>query len=521
MVPASFTLLDRLPFNLSGKIDRAALPTPKLMVMAGSQAETDIERRLSKVWCKVLGLKQVGIDSQFFALGGNSIAAIKLTAAMSVELGREIPLSLLLDHPTIAALARNIDSYSAQTIIPRRLGESPQSFAQQRLWFIEQYEQGSSAYLIHYWVELEAGADVQRIADAVNHLAKRHPILKTVFFRRDNLLLQRVLDCPIPLTAAAFGDEADLAGQVKTELDKPFDLTREPALRLNHYQGQDKQYLLFAWHHIAFDGWSTELFFDELAQLLAGDEHALAPVEIDYFDFVHWQREYLSGDRLAGLLKHWKGELTDWQPLILPTDRPRPARFDYRGDVYQFSLPRDLSDALKAKAKAHGVSLYTLMLSGFYLTLSALSGQDDIVIGSPSDNREQRQTQQLVGFFVNALAMRCRIDPKQSLAQLVAMVHQVVNRAKAHQALPFEQLVDELGLERDPTRHSLFQVMFTLQEFGRRLPESLPFKARSLTELEGIHHPAKFDLLLFITAGGDCIEGELSYGHKPVRWAKH
>ncbi|MCJ8270366.1 MAG: amino acid adenylation domain-containing protein, partial [Psychrosphaera sp.] len=503
MLPTSFISIENIPLTANGKLDVKALPMAEFADVDAYVAPRNlVEQQLCDLWQDVLGLERVGIQDNFFRLGGNSISAMRLSASMN------LPLVQLFEQPYIAQLAALLgDEDSLQIQIPHIEQSSYQlSFAQQRLWFIEQFEQGSNAYHIPYLVKL-MDCDLTKLTAAINVVAERHQVLKSVYLND----VQTPLETPLTLVK-----HTDL----KAAISQPFDLSSEPSLKLIHVctnEGDD--YLLMLFHHIAFDGWSLDIFNRELAQVLKGEGQGktLPPLDISYGDYAQWQREYLTGEAKIRLLDYWQQQLSGCETLTLATDYSRPPRPDYHGADVAFTLDETISQQLHALAKNQQTTVYTVLLSGFYVALAALSGQTDIVIGTPSDNREHQQTQALIGFFVSSLVLRAQLEQSQSIKELIAQVHQVVVQGKVHQELPFEELLDALGIERDSSRHPLFQVMFSVQDFGGQNIAELPFEP---VELGDLYSPAKFDLNLMLN---DCsasaltstsISGNLNYATK-------
>ncbi|MCJ8275110.1 MAG: amino acid adenylation domain-containing protein, partial [Psychrosphaera sp.] len=488
MVPASFTVIDKIPLTVNGKLDVKALPSVEFVDTSAYVAPQDeLEQQLCNIWQDILGLDRVGSSDSFFRIGGNSISAMRMAATVRREMSFDVPLELLFDRPTVARLAGSFrensreksreNDNSSQLHIPHvEQNNYPLSFAQQRLWFIEQFEQGSNAYHIPYMIKV-GDCDLTMLTAAINVVAKRHPVLNCVYAN----------DVQTPLeTELAVITHTDL----KAAIEQPFDLSAEPALKLIHfYRNEQQGNLLLLFHHIAFDGWSLDIFNHELAQAYKGEY--LQPLEINYGDYARWQREYLTGQTRARLLDYWQQQLSGCETLTLPTDYARPARPDYRGADVTFTLDETVSKQLRELAKAQQTTVYTVLLSGFYVALAAQSGQTDIVVGTPSDNRQHHQSQQLIGFFVNSLALRAQLEQSQTIETLIEQVHQVVVQGKVHQELPFEQLLDVLDVERDSSRHPLFGVMFSVQDFGSEgLFESV--------DLSDVYSPAKFDLSVAI-----------------------
>ncbi|WP_299005771.1 non-ribosomal peptide synthetase [uncultured Shewanella sp.] len=537
MVPMSFTLIDAVPLTLNGKLNREALPEPKFIRADEYVApRTELESQLCDIWQAVLfpekqGLERIGVHDNFFHIGGDSIIAIRLNAKARHLANIDIPLAQLFAYPTIAQLARVLNEVSAIDI-PSRTECDRQclSFAQERLWFIERFERGSDAYNMPYFVKLKAEADEERLLRSINVIAKRHPIListyhETIQGEGYTQVLAQMLEQGFEYDShqlsaqdeAAEGRQNALDVLVSQHIHQPFNLVNEPPLRLHRYDvstagGGCERYLLFVLHHIAFDGWSIGVFakelFESYAALAEGKQSNLPNLSISYSDYAHWQRDYLQGEVLAVELNYWRERLAGYETLQLPTDFPRPKQMDYRGGQLTQGLTSDLSGQLRALAQQHDTTLYTVMLSGFYVLLSQLSNQNDLIIGTPSDNRHHPQTQNLIGFFVNSLALRVQLEPELNIQGLIKRVHECVQEAKVHQELPFGKLVSELNIERELSRHSLFQVMFSVQRFGS--DEAAVQAAEALFEPVDTENvlftPAKFDLSVFIDDSGELLK---------------
>ncbi|WP_416778068.1 amino acid adenylation domain-containing protein [Xenorhabdus budapestensis] len=518
MVPASFTRMDSIPLTLNGKLDRRALPEPIWSSQYSYVAPRNaLESQLCAIWQEVLGLVQVGIKDNFFRIGGDSIRAIKLTAAIRQTLAMDVSLAQLFELKTIEELATQIGQQT-YTVIPHiELARYPLSFAQERMLFIEQFEQGTYAYHIPYLVQLNEGVKLSLLASAINRVVERHNVLKTVYRSDDDegYGYQQTLEDDLLIESHLCTSVEALLHTVHAELSTSFNLMTEPSLRLRHYQVGHSHYLLFMWHHIAIDGWSVDIFMYELAEayhaLLEKRDSRLPDLEITYGDYAHWQRAYLQGEVRERQLAYWQQALAGYEPLLLPTDYPRPAQVDYQGRNFGFTIGSELTGQLKALAKQQETTLFAVLLSGFYLMLARLSGQSDIVLGTPTDNRHHAQTQSLIGMFVNSLVLRAQVEQVGSVEHLIEHVHDVIAQAKSHQDMPFEQLVDALQVERDASRHPIFQVMFGLQNFGESLPDgmTLPFSPVKLDD--NLHSPAKFDLSLFIADNPSCLTGAINY----------
>ena len=439
------------------------------------------------------------------------------------------------------------------------------SFAQERLWFIEKYEQGTNAYNIPIICKLSNEIVLEPLKKSIEAIVERHEILRTVI-REDNEgnHYQEVLDSSIdflevPIVKCSKQEELD--EHLRKDVNHIYDLSNEHPIRIKIYSlesdnnSKDKKnkkninllspttttantthVLSIVIHHIAFDGWSTDIFLDELKEYYryykakeTGSTYQinLPPLTIQYKDFALWQRSYLTGEVLDKQLSYWKGKLEGYETLHLATDYTRPIEMDYEGRSIHFELDNKLSHNLREVAKSLGVSLYSLMLSCYYLMLRAYTGQDDIVVGFPVANRHYSQIEHLIGFFVNTLALRVHIETGantntgiddntttsvnastnsiKTLKDFIQHVGSEVLEAQLHQDLPFEKLVEELGVPKDTSRHPIFQVMFNLQSFGGDTSNSKPERESIITPYTGssddsasIYNIAKFDLETFI-----------------------
>ncbi|UHO38304.1 amino acid adenylation domain-containing protein [Chryseobacterium capnotolerans] len=524
MVPAAFVHLTSLPLTINGKLDRRALPEPEFTGGREYTApETELQEKLCQIYGEVLGLDAsgIGIHDDFFSLGGNSIMAIKLISSIKRTLDMQVGVAVIFGHKTVGSLSEalndqnNIDE--EVTIIPIKVNtpeEQRLSFAQERLWFIETYEGGSSAYNVPMTVRLNEKTDISVIGKALEKIVMRHEVLRTIIRSTDEGKgYQLILDQVPTIHLHEVNTKEELDKEINKVSNKIFRLDEELPIEISIFRLGDHHHLSVVIHHIAFDGWSTDIFLKEIQTiynaLINGEEPQLPEVKVQYKDFALWQRNYLSGERLDRQVDYWKTKLDDFQTLNLPADYKRPNQVSYEGETIHFVLSPKVAQGLRKTSKELGVSVYSVMLGGYYLMLSAYSGQDDIVVGSPIANRHHAGLEDMIGFFVNTLALRETIDAEQNLKEFILQISQSVMEAQSHQDLPFEKLVEELGVEQDMSRHPVFQVMFGLQSFGR-----------SDDDAEMLFHPyegdtdydvAKFDLTTMIDDGGETIQGMFNY----------
>jgi hypothetical protein len=523
MIPTALVELESFPLTINGKLDKRALPDPDLTSSEEYIAPvSSIEKTLSSIWTALLGLDRVGTRDNFFRIGGNSILAIQLSHRMSKELGRHISVADIFKHKTIERLAANSGASSLITIPKVSSDSGVLSFSQERLWFIEQYEQGTNAYHMPSVFELGADADVNGIKYAIGQVVERHEVLRsTIESGPDGMGMQVVKDEPVRIEECSVADRVSLEALLHEDVNRPFDLGVSYPIRVKIYhlreeaggeEGAEVKVVLINLHHIASDGWSMDIFHREMVlfyeSYVRGDRDAQAPVlSIQYKDYAQWQRSYLTGSRLEEQLSYWKEKLSGYQPLSLPLDHARPSQVNYRGALKGFSIPSDVSARLRRLSRDQGVTLHSVLLSGLSILLGKYSGQQDVVTGSPIANRHHGQTQDLIGFFVNTLVNRTRLMNGQRFSDLLRQVHHDQVLSQQHQDVPFEKLVEELGGDRDPSRHPIFQVMFAVQSFGRRDSGTV----RSFTTSSSVYQVEKFDLSIFIDDSAEELVGQVSY----------
>jgi amino acid adenylation domain-containing protein len=571
MVPAVFVVLPALPLTANGKVDRAALPAPEA-TSAGTDRERvlprdAVETLLAGLWADVLGLPEVGVEEDFFELGGSSITSAVLVNRLQATLQEIVPVlavfqartiarlaaRLAADHP--AAVARifgiksgiepgiaapgGIDAAGAGSLyIPSRpwhAGDTaPLSYAQERLWFLDQLDPGQSTYNIPLALRLDGRLDLPAMAAALSEIVRRHQALRTTFEARGEEPVQVIGPAlPVPLALVDLAGlpeglrDAEALRLATAEARRPFDLARGPVLRASLLKlrtdrdgraGDAAEHAaLLNVHHIASDGWSTGVLVRELASLYeaatAGRPSPLPELPIQYADFAGWQRRWLAGDVLAAQLDYWRRTLAGVPALQLPTDRPRPAVASFRGATLPFALSEKLGGALLALGRTRGASVFMTLLAAFQALLSRGSGQEDVAVGSPIANRTRAEVEGLIGFFVNTLVLRGDLAGAPSFEALLDRTREAALGAYAHQDLPFEKVVGEVQPERDLSRSPLFQVMLLLQNAqdaqASRGELRLPGLTLKPQGMEG--GAAKFDLTLGLGEGPRGLVGGLEY----------
>jgi amino acid adenylation domain-containing protein/non-ribosomal peptide synthase protein (TIGR01720 family) len=533
MVPQYVIQLAVMPLTVNDKVDRRALPEPAFTGDAANYAppRSDTEDALCRLWQEELGVHKVGIGDDFFRLGGSSILAIRLCHKMTRMLGREIPVASLFDLKTIKAVSEGLGRFKRLVKIePCPKDHAVLSFAQERLYFIEEYEGGSTAYNIPMLYELADDMDIPALKKGIVDLVDRQEVLRTVFVKSETGdVYQKVGSAPLEMQHVDLAAK-DLQDRVEQAINTVFDLHHQYPVRVVFYHTETKKFVLINVHHIAFDGWSTDIFLRELDQLYRhhrdGSRLSLPELDIQYRDFAAWQRDFLSGDTLQAELDYWQETLKGYETFAFPTDKPRPAAVQYDGDYYTIRLDRELSEELRTVVRDHGTTAYSLFLSAFYILLHTYSGEHDVLIGTPTANRHYAQLEHLIGFFVNSTVLRCRFTPDLDIRGLMENTASSLSDLQLHQDLPFEKLIDLLQVEKDPSRHPLFQIMFSLQSFGE---DETSGTLDYLTPVDSseLYKIAKFDLSLLINDATDAISCGFNYAtslfERPtiVRMARH
>ncbi len=516
MIPAVFMELAALPLTANGKIDRAALPEPDgaRPELAGAYMppRSATEEVLAGIWSEVLGVDRVGAFDDFFELGGHSLLATQVISRVRAVFAVEVALAALFDRPTVAGLAEVVDGstrgVAAPVVpVPRDL-PLPLSFAQQRLWFLAQLEPDSVEYNTPMVLPWQGALDVDVLSEALARLVARHEVLRTRLVVGEDGEPYQAIDPPpvhVPVPVVDASGEAGPEALIAADARVPFDLATGPLLRASVVRISPEEHLVvLVMHHVIGDEWSSRIIRDELAALYEG--RTLPDLAVQYADFAVWQREWLSGAVLDRQLEYWRDRLTGAPVLELPADRPRPAVRSSAGAVIEFSVPASVAEGLRALSRTAGVSMFMTLLSAFTVVLSRYSGQDDVVVGTPIAGRNRAEIEGLVGFFINNLVLRTDVSGDPTFAELLSRVREQTLSAYAHQDLPFERLVDELGVERDRSRTPLFQVLFNY--FTKDTPEA-PDHGESVSP--PMPSVAKYDLTLVLgeVAGG--LTGALQY----------
>jgi amino acid adenylation domain-containing protein len=534
MIPAAFVFLDALPLTPSGKIDRKALPAPDTarpeLESSFVAPSTPTERAMADAWKDLLRLDRVGVEDNFFALGGHSLLMVQVSARLRDTLGVELPLRSFFETPTIAALARKADRAlpgERDTVPPLRPappgGALPLSFAQQRLWVVEQLDPGTPAYLIRRSYRLEGPLRTDLLRRALEAVVARHDSLRASFVwsdeaegpRQEVTLAVQVPFVEIDLSSLPpDGRAAEASALTASEGNTPFDLGRAPLVRARLLRlGPNEHLFLLTLHHIVADAWSIGVLFQEIAThyraFMNSEPSPLPPLSIQYGDYALWQREWLRGGVLERQLSRWRRELEGAPNVFeVESDRPRPAKRTSGGERRFLAYPRALADDLKEAGRRQEATLYMTLAAAYAAFLSGYSHQEDILIGSPIAGRNSVETEPLIGLFVNTLVLRADLSGDPTLSELIGRMREKAVGAYENQDLPFDRLVDELRPARSSSHNPIFQVWFVLQN-GPTPAWELPGIRATAVDPESVS--ARHDLQLTMWETAEGLRGSLDF----------
>jgi amino acid adenylation domain-containing protein len=477
MVPRLWVRMDTLPLTLNGKTDKRALPEAEARYEESYIApETATEKQLAKIWEELLGLENIGTRDHFFELGGHSLLAMRVISQVRRELNKELKIRDLFVYPVIADLAKQLEDEETEAAgstiksVTPRPEYIPLSYSQERLWFIDRLE-GSVQYHIPAVLNLKGEVNTTALENALKAIVERHEVLRTVIKENEGQGYQYIKANNWTLKQSQSNNSAELKAYISKEASTPFDLSQDDMLRAELIAtGKDSYVLLMVLHHIAADGWSMPVLISELRNLYGSysknETSALKNPEIQYADYAIWQREYLDVANLQNKLNYWEEKLSGIATLELPTDHMRPAVQSSNGAVYEFTIGKEQAEQLQKLSLEQGATLYMTLLSVFKVLLYRYSAQEDICVGTAVANRDREETTELIGFFVNTLALRTSLNGEEAFTALLSKVKQTTLEAYGHQEVPFEKIVEAVVKERDLSRSPLFQVMFVLQNTG-------------------------------------------------------
>ena len=534
-VPRQVLIVEEIPKSPTGKLQRLGLaarlglgaPAP---VQPGTPTScvaprTAVEELLAGLWTQVLDVERVGSEDDFFQVGGDSLLATQLLSRVRDAMHVEVPWLAFFDAPTVAGMARHIETVSTAApdlpplrSVPRN-GALPLSYGQQRLWFLEQVGLSRQAYTLLSAMHLRGPLSVVALKHGLQELIRRHEILRTTCVEvegQPRQVIRPSIPLPLPVVELPAGSEWEeqVRALAQAQAERPFDLGQGPLLRATLVRlAAQEHVLILVLHHMVFDWWSHDVFWRELVLLYEalsmGRPSPLPALSIQYADFAVWQRQWCQGERLEPHLAYWKQRLDGAPALLeLPTDYARPPVQTSRGARQSLLLPVPLTEALKALSRQEGVTLFMTLLAAFKTLLYRYTGQEDIVVGSPIADRGREETEGLIGFFLNTLVLRTDLSGAPTFRELLGRVREVCLGAYAHQALPFGKLVEELRPARHLAYAPLFQVMFTLRHTLEALPELPGVRMRAIP-VE--NRTAKFDMSLVMQGEAGSLRATVEY----------
>ncbi|WP_334190496.1 amino acid adenylation domain-containing protein, partial [Noviherbaspirillum sp.] len=527
MLPAAFVRLDTFPLNANNKLDRKALPEPGIQAFSLDENDLprdEIETAIARIWCAVLKVERVGRSDDFFDLGGHSLLAVRTASRVRNVLGVETSVTDLFLRPTLEAFANSVKAAARSSLPPIQLVARDQplvlSFAQQRLWFLAQLDGVSEAYHISLAFQMTGSLDVGALRKALNCIVARHEALRTTFTLFEGRPVQQILseDSSFPLQEHDLRDHPDREEELERILEEtanaPFNLNDGPVIRGCLLQTTDDQHVMMVtMHHIVSDGWSLGVLTTEFCTLyrafVQGQPDPLPALAIQYADYAAWQRRWVDGNVLERQADYWRRTLAEAPVLLeLPTDRPRPAQQSYAGGTVPLELDAQLTASLKELGQRHGTTLFMTLLAAWAVVLARLSGQTDLVVGTPTANRLRAEIEPLIGFFVNTLAIRLDLSGNPTLEQLLLRVKSQALAAQENQDLPFEQVVELARPPRSMAHSSLFQVLFGWQNNDQG---ELNLPGLELAPVGAGAEMAKFDMSLNLGEADGRIVGALVY----------
>lgn len=527
MIPSLWAPVTAFKLTPNGKIDKKALPEPDaagLLSQAYAAPGNRQEEQLAGIWASLLQVKQVGIHDDFFELGGNSLLAMRVIAAIRKTCDLELSIRELFANTTIAALSAHIANRKEEATLPPlhphiRTSAHPHiplSYSQERLWFIDQL-QGSVAYHIPVGLQLSATTDLVILEQSLCAVVHRHEILRTVIRAADGTAWQEVIPAEAwalqHMNAADLRDEAALREYMRRSMHAPFDLAQDYMLRaLLIRRPQQEPWLLLVVHHIAADGWSMSILLNELQEeyttCIESRKELREALPLQYADYAIWQRN-LAEEVMSAKLDYWKNQLQLVSPLQLPTDYTRPAVQDTSGGLLRMEVEPEICQGLNMLSQQEGVTLFMTLLAAFKVLLYRYTGQQDICVGVPVAGRTHHEVESLIGFFVNMLPLRSNLSSDTPFNELLQQIKQVTVEAYHHQETPFEKMVEATGAARDLSRNPIFDVCFALQNMEQYHQWGQGVLSMAPIQLEGV--TAVFDLDVEVTEADGCLQLYIQY----------
>ncbi len=524
MIPVLWVPIEKFPVTSNGKIDRKALPDPDTDELATDQyvaPGNDLEKKLIKIWRDVLDVKRIGVHDNFFELGGHSLLAVRVVSAMRIKLKIEVAIKDLFLHPTIATIAKHIENNKIIIQLPEieiqpRPHFIPLSCSQERLWFIDHLE-GSSQYHLSLVLRLKGHLNKPALVFAFKSIIDRHEVLRTVIQEEEGepyQLIKEKDEWQLTIIDGCEYNEYSLQERIDDLIHQPFLLNKDYTLRAQLISLKEGDHILaITMHHIASDGWSFAILVKELSAFynfyIEEKKLDLFPLALQYADYAIWQKRYLQGELLHKKINYWREQLQYVAPLQLPTDFPRPPVQSAQGASIAYVVEKELTEQLHLLSQQQGTTLFMTLLATFKVLLHRYSNQEDICIGTAISDRKQREVEELIGFFVNTLAIRSEVNGDESFLHLLQNVRTTILEAYENQEVPFEKVVEVVVKERDMSRNPLFQVMFVWQN-------TPPVPVTSLGEVQLVKEEialtkTKFDLTFTITESDNGLQGTIEY----------
>ncbi|MBU3146982.1 condensation domain-containing protein, partial [Clostridium sp. CF012] len=517
MIPLYFIKLENMPLTPNGKIDRKALPEPEGKVNTGAEYEAprnEVEEKLVAIWSKVLGIEKVGINDNFFELGGHSLKATILLGRIHKELNVEVPLKEVFSVGNIKGLSEYISSinkkeYDAiETVEEKEYYEA--SSAQKRMYILQELDKHSVAYNMPIGLEIAGKLEISRLKEAFIKLIKRHEALRTSFYAQEDKIVQKVYNAEelnFEIEEIKVCSEAEV--EIKTkDFIKPFDLEKTPLLRVEVISlEEDRHIMLFDMHHIISDGVSMAILTKEFSELYEGKE--LEELKVQYKDYSAWQLKKKESEEFKSQEEYWLKEFGGEIPVLnLPTDYTRPKVKDFKGGSINFALDKEITEGLRKVARETGSTMYMVLLSNINVLLSKYSGQEDIIVGSPIAGRNHIDLENIIGMFVNTLAIRSTVNSELSFKDYLKSIKDKALKAYENQDYQFEELVDNVNINKDLSRNPLFDVMFVLQNMEEAKIEVEKLTFRPYVSNNNVE---KFDITMNAVEGNEEIYFSLSY----------
>jgi amino acid adenylation domain-containing protein len=522
MIPEVFKLVSDLPLNGNGKVNRKKLPevTERDLIISDQYEapKNAIQRVLVMIWEKEIKVDQIGINNNFFDIGGHSLLAVKMIAAVKEELRVELFIDDVFLHPTIKELSAYISTKEKKSGLATIQTENrpthvPLSYSQERLWFIDKLE-GSLNYHIPIVLKIRGALNFEALERSFKGVIQRHEVLRSVFYENEEGVFQKSKTVSSWALKKIKKSKQQIKQLVDQEIWSPFDLSSDYLLRATVIEERNQEFrLIIVGHHIGFDGWSMPIFVNELVNhyeaMVTGKEANIKDLPIQYADYAIWQKRNINGAVLDQGMSYWKEHLTSAPVLSLPLDFPRPAVQSYKGRSISYTLSKGLTNKINQLAHREGVTLYMTTLAAYYMLLYKYTGQQDICIGTPVANRDQKAIAPLIGFFLNTLPLRTCIDGKLSFKDFLSTVKNNVVKGISHQNVPFERIVQQVVKTRDMSRSALFQTMFILQNNTQIAFDDI--EGIEITDIPFEQKTSKYDLTLSLEEATETLNIQATY----------